>query len=211
MLEFAVLVLFTASFGLPLRALSLAWRGQYVSAAELARRPPESDVLLEEWVSDSNVSRYQGLVAYKWASAAHLLQPRQRLDTIEHWGGEKDAGGEITIDLPDGPVRAVRGEHLPKVGLSGRLHILCAAQNEVPQRYSGLRKGDPVLVFGSRGADAQVVLVRAEQIFVGDRAAFVANQLDRLGVMAVCGALFLLLCPLVGLYAARRLWTEAAD
>lgn len=210
LLEFAVLVLFNASIGRHVRALSLAWRGEHTSAAALALRPPQSDVLLEGRVSDKNRPLFQGLVAYRLAVAPNDSRAQLRFGQLAGWDRELDHGGELRIDLSDGPARTIRPRESSGLVLGGRLHILYVQSGLQARRYTGIRAGDPVLVFGALDADARGPFVRAERILVGDRAVFIKDWLDMFGARACCGALLLVLCPLVGLYVVRRLWTGAS-
>jgi hypothetical protein len=156
-----------------------------LGALELAALPAGSRVLVEGQVSSAAEAGAGGLAAYLVEAA----QGDGGDGNEARWQIREMRAPSLELTLADGSVRLINSGYtllappivVPLAGGAQRL------------RYRGFAPGSPALAYGSLEFSASGPALRADWLFGGDQAAYLAEQQANLRAVRSVGAIFSLL------------------
>jgi hypothetical protein len=145
-----------------------------LSAAALEERAPGSAAMVEGTLSPRNKPRLRDFVAY-----THESYQGTDDDGDERWTVEERVTPPLLVDLADGSAQIGNADYR----LEGAHDLWVDGGN----RYGGIVSGQPMMAIGVIQAGSEGHELRADLVFAGTRAAYIAAKRDNSRVLPLIG------------------------
>jgi hypothetical protein len=169
-------------------AADRAERLRPLSASTLEDTAPGGEALIEGRISDRNAPRFRELVAYV------RQEYRGSDDDGEEWREDERVTPRLLLDVPGGRAQIGNTDYAlespPVKWQESRTLTWNGLTSEGTKRYHGFAAGDTATAIGTVVSGREGPELRAELLFGGDRAAYIASQRGAAAFLPWFGLIF---------------------